>query len=86
MQVKKLLEIDVNYIVEIDYKAFRSIIDAIGGIEMYIDRNMDYDDDAQNLHIHFKEGETVLLDGEKSEEFIRCNLRSFLKLVHCLFI
>ena len=32
---------------------------------------MDYDDDAQNLHIHFKEGETVLLDGEKSEEFIR---------------
>ena len=71
MQVKKLLEIDVNYIVEIDYKAFRSIIDAIGGIEMYIDRNMDYDDDAQNLHIHFKEGETVLLDGEKSEEFIR---------------
>ena len=54
MQVKKLLEIDVNYIVEIDYKAFRSIIDANGGIEMYIDRNMDYDDDAQNLHIHFK--------------------------------
>ena len=41
MQVKKLLEIDVNYIVEIDYKAFRSIIDAIGGIEMYIDRNTD---------------------------------------------
>ena len=71
MQVENLLEININYIVEIDYQAFRSIIDAIGGIEMYIDRNMDYDDDAQDLHIHFTEGDTVLLDGKKAEEFIR---------------
>ena len=26
---------------------------------------MDYDDDAQDLHIHFTEGDTVLLDGKK---------------------
>ena len=53
MQVENLLEININYIVEIDYQAFRSIIDAIGGIEMYIDRNMDYDDDAQDLSYSF---------------------------------
>ena len=70
-QVQDLLDIEINYTVEINYQAFRSIIDAIGGVEMYIDRNMDYDDDAQDLHIHFTEGETVLLDGEEAEEFIR---------------
>jgi hypothetical protein len=32
---------------------------------------MDYDDDAQNLHIHFKKGETVHLDGKKAEEYFR---------------
>ena len=70
-QVESLLSIKVNYLVEIDYAAFRNLIDAIGGVEMYIDRNMYYDDDAQDLHIHFTEGDTVLLDGKKAEEFIR---------------
>ena len=70
-QVEDLLDITVNYLVEIDYAAFRNLIDAIGGVEMYIHRDMYYDDDAQNLHIHFNKGETVLLDGKKAEEFFR---------------
>lgn len=70
-QVESLLEVNVNYLVEIDYEAFRNIIDALGGIEMYIDRDMNYDDDAQDLHIHFNAGETVLLDGKAAEEFFR---------------
>ena len=70
-QVESLLDITVNYLVEIDYAAFRNLIDAVGGVEMYIDRDMYYDDDAQDLHIHFNKGETVLLDGQKAEEFFR---------------
>ena len=70
-QVEGLLDITVNYLVEIDYAAFRNLIDAVGGVEMYIDRDMYYDDDAQDLHIHFNKGETVLLDGQKAEEFFR---------------
>ena len=69
--VEKLVDVTVNYIVEIDYAAFRNLIDAIGGVEMYIDRDMNYDDDAQDLHIHFNKGETVLLDGQKAEQFFR---------------
>lgn len=69
--VEKLVDVTVNYIVEVDYEAFRNLIDAIGGVEMYIDRDMNYDDDAQDLHIHFNKGETVLLDGEKAEQFFR---------------
>ena len=70
-QIESLLDITVNYLVEIDYDAFRNLIDAVGGVEMYIDRDMYYDDDAQDLHIHFNKGETVLLDGQKAEEFFR---------------
>lgn len=69
--VESLLDIDINYIVEIDYEAFRSVVDAVGGVEMYIEQDMYYDDDLQDLHINFTAGETVLLDGEKAEEFIR---------------
>lgn len=70
-QVEELLSIELNYIIEIDYNAFRSIIDALGGVEMYIEQDMFYDDDEQNLHIDFKAGETVKLDGKKAEEFFR---------------
>lgn len=70
-QVESILGIDINYLVEVDYNAFRSLIDSIGGVEMTIERDMYYDDEAQNLHINFKAGETVLLDGKKAEEFIR---------------
>lgn len=69
--VESLLDISINYIVEIDYNAFRSIVDAIGGVEMTIDQDMYYDDDGQDLHINFKAGETVFLDGKKAEEFFR---------------
>lgn len=69
--VQNILGIDVNYMVEIDYQAFRSLVDAIGGVEMYIEQDMFYDDDGQDLHINFNAGETVHLDGKKAEEFFR---------------
>jgi LCP family protein required for cell wall assembly len=70
-ETENLLNIKINYMVKIDYNAFREIVDALGGIEMKIERNMIYDDEGQNLHINFKAGETVNLDGKKAEEFFR---------------
>ncbi|AWK50766.1 LytR family transcriptional regulator [Clostridium beijerinckii] len=70
-ETESLLNIKINYIVKIDYNAFREIIDSLGGIKMKIERNMIYDDEGQNLHINFKAGETVTLDGKKAEEFFR---------------
>lgn len=69
--VEQLLDVKINYYGKIDYEGFRSFIDAIGGVEVAIERNMDYDDPAQNLHIHFNKGEVVHLDGKKAEEFFR---------------
>lgn len=69
--VEDILGVDINYYAKLDYEGFRKIIDAIGGVDMEITQNMNYDDDAQNLHIHFKKGEVVRLDGKKAEEFFR---------------
>lgn len=70
-EVENILNVNINYMVKIDYNAFDEIIDAIGGVDMKIERNMIYDDETQNLHINFKAGETVHLDGKKAEEFFR---------------
>ena len=69
--VEDILGVDINYYAKLDYEGFRRIIDAIGGVDMEITQNMNYDDDAQNLHIRFKKGEVVHLDGKKAEEFFR---------------
>ena len=70
-EVEGLLNVNINYIVKVDYDTFVDIIDAIGGVKMKIERNMIYDDEGQNLHINFKAGETVKLDGQKAQEFFR---------------
>lgn len=69
--VEKLLNIDIDYYGKVNYEGFREVIDSIGGVDMDINNNMDYDDESQNLHIHFKKGENVHLDGKKAEEFFR---------------
>lgn len=69
--VEQLLGVKINYYGKINYEGFRNFIDAIGGIDMTIERNMNYDDPAQDLHIHFAKGEEVHLDGQKAEEFFR---------------
>ncbi|KOR24262.1 LCP family protein [Clostridium sp. L74] len=69
--VENLLGIEINNYAKVDYEGFRKVIDSIGGVEMDITRNMNYDDPSQNLHIHFQKGTTVHLDGKKAEEFFR---------------
>ncbi|KYO64751.1 LCP family protein [Thermovenabulum gondwanense] len=68
--VSKLLNVPVHYYVTVNYEGFKKIVDAIGGIEIEIDRRMKYDDNAGNLHIDLKPGFQVL-DGEKAEQFVR---------------
>lgn len=69
--VQNLLGIKINYYVKIDLQGFIKLIDILGGVEMKIEHRMDYDDNTQNLHIHFTKGQTVLLNGEKAMEFFR---------------
>jgi polyisoprenyl-teichoic acid--peptidoglycan teichoic acid transferase len=67
--VEKLLDIEINYYAKINYKGFRECIDAIGGVDVVVPHDMDYD--AWDISIHFKKGENVHLDGEQAERFVR---------------
>ena len=69
--VEELLGIKIDYYGKIDYEGFRKVIDAIGGVDMDITNDMNYDDPSQDLSIHFKKGTTIHLDGKKAEEFFR---------------
>ncbi|GAA0747472.1 LCP family protein [Clostridium oceanicum] len=69
--VENLLGVSINYYAKINYEGFRKVIDALGGIDMTITRNMHYDDPSQDLHIHFDKGTEEHLDGKKAEEFFR---------------
>ncbi|MCR4436626.1 MAG: LCP family protein [Clostridiales bacterium] len=69
-EVEKLTGLPINYYILLNFKGFRKIVDILGGVEVYVPFNMNYDDPEQNLHIHLKEGRQ-LLDGKKAEQFVR---------------
>jgi LCP family protein required for cell wall assembly len=69
-EIERLLDIDIDYYVRVDFKAFHYFVDSIGGVEFDVPRDMDYDDPAQDLAIHLKAG-TQTLDGDKAEQLVR---------------
>ncbi|WP_291579143.1 LCP family protein [Clostridium sp. UBA6640] len=70
--VEELLNITIDYYVKADTIAFREFIDAIGGVDVVIERNMYYDDPTQDLHIYFEAStEPQHLDGKDAEKFVR---------------
>lgn len=68
--VTRLTGIPINYYVEFSFSAFRDVIDALGGIEFDVPRDMNYEDPVQDLYIHLKKG-PQLLDGDKAEQLVR---------------
>lgn len=68
--VGSLLEVDVKYYVMFDIKAFREIIDLLGGVDFYVPADLNYDDPTQNLYIHLEKGQQRL-SGSEAEQFMR---------------
>ena len=62
--------IPVDYHAQVNLSGFRGIVDAIGGVEMYVPQDMYYNDPYQDLYIDIKQGQQVL-DGETAEDFVR---------------
>jgi LCP family protein required for cell wall assembly len=68
--VEEITGLPIDYYITLNFKGFREIVDILGGVEIDVPFDMDYDDPYQNLHIHLKKGKQVL-DGKKAEEFVR---------------
>lgn len=69
-QLEKNLCINIHYTAVMNLDGFAGIVNAIGGVDLYIPYDMDYEDPEQDLYIHFKEGQTHLT-GKDAEKFVR---------------
>ncbi len=69
--VEALYNIKINYYAGFTYAGFKNVIDALGGVDLNINNNMNYDDNVQNLHIHFTKGSTVHMNGSDAENYFR---------------
>ena len=62
--------ISIDNYFSIDLDAMAEIVDVLGGIEINIPFDMNYDDPEQALSIHLKKGITML-DGDMARQFVR---------------
>ena len=68
--VEEVLQIHIDYYILVKVNALPDLIDAVGGVEVYVEKDMDYDDNWGHLHIHLKEGWQTL-DGDRAEQYSR---------------
>lgn len=62
--------IPIDYYVMLDSEALGEAVDAIGGVEINIPFDFDYNDPVQGLSIHLPAGNHTL-DGDQAEQFVR---------------
>ena len=68
--VSEMMAVPIDYYVTVDTRAFRDIVNEIGGVWFTVPSGMDYDDPAQDLHIHLKPGYQKL-NGEDALKLVR---------------
>lgn len=70
--IGNLLGMDIQYYVYADFQGFIKLVDALGGIDFYVEKNMHYTDaaDGHRFDIDLKKGQQHL-DGEKALQYVR---------------
>ena len=68
--ISDAMRIDIEGYCLIDLDAFSEIVDSIGGVEIDLPFDMEYDDPTQGLAIRLKAGRQTL-DGDTAEQFVR---------------
>lgn len=62
--------VSIDRVAVLNFDAFVEIVDILGGVELYIPKDMKYDDNAGNLHIDLKKGRQHL-NGTDALGFVR---------------
>ena len=62
--------IQIHHTAVLNLDGLVNIVNALGGVELYVPQNMYYNDPEQDLYIDLKEGYQTL-DGEQAEDFVR---------------
>lgn len=68
--VSEFLGVPIHHYVIIKVSGAAQLVDALGGLVVDVEKNMDYDDNWGNLHIHLKAGEQ-LLRGDQAVGYAR---------------
>ncbi|MGK7888489.1 MAG: LCP family protein [Leptolyngbyaceae cyanobacterium] len=62
--------VDIDRYLRINVQGVEKLIDALGGVTVYVPQDMEYQDDSQHLYINLKQGEQSL-DGAGAMQFLR---------------
>jgi LCP family protein required for cell wall assembly len=68
--VQNFLGVPIDYYVIVKVHGAKKIIDALGGLSVDVEKDMDYDDNWGGLHIHLKKGPQIL-SGEQAVGYAR---------------
>lgn len=68
--IEEKFRVEIDDYLKINTRGFKQLVDHLGGVQIYVPYNMDYDDPVQDLHIHIPKG-TQNLDGYNAEGFVR---------------
>ena len=68
--IETFLGIPVHYYGIMDFEGFEQLIDTLGGVEINVEKDMHYIDEAGSLSIDLKNGPQVL-NGEKALQYVR---------------
>jgi len=68
--VENFLGVPFPYYIEITERGLTHLIDAVGGVNILIDKDLNYDDNWDGLHIHLRKGYRRL-GGKATMEYVR---------------
>ena len=68
--LEKTLGIKLHHYIMVHDLAVAKIVDAIGGVPIYVEKNMFYDDYSGHLHVHLTKGLNIL-DGQNAVGYLR---------------
>ena len=68
--VQDTFGISTDKYLALDFEGFEQAIDTLGGVDLVVDKKMDYDDNWGHLHIHLKPG-FQHLTGQQAMGFVR---------------
>lgn len=68
--VRSLLGVSVHYYAVVKPSALAAFIDGLGGIDVYVEARMDYEDPGLGLAIHIPQGYQHM-DGQVAQKFLR---------------
>lgn len=68
--VERFMGTSINYYIKIDYDSFPSLVDLVGGVDLFVQKPLKYVDRAGKLNINLAAGQQRL-DGERALHFVR---------------